>query len=345
MRARERRSDRRATRLARSPRTRTEGVLAEPLFCPAGALQVKVGIADDPVFGPVITLGQGGAAGDLTGGLVVGLPPLNMTLAGAMISRARIAKLLQTSGDPPAEAMRVLCLTLVQLSQLIVDIPEVAGLEIVPLVVDHRGAMAVDARIVIAPPSAASQRRLAIRPYPKELEEEFVLPNGLKLLLRPIRPEDAPAQHEFHDRCTPQDMELRFFRRVRTLSHLEMARLTQIDYDREMAFIATAPKEDGSGWETFGTVRTVADLHNETAEYAILVRSDVKRQGLGRRLMEKMVRYCRSRGTHRIVGLVMCDNKGMLDLVRSLGFESEQVLDDNIMEVALDLQLSRQPDA
>ena len=280
------------------------------------------------------------------GDAVVGLPPLNMNLAREMISRTRISKLLQTSGDAPAAAMQALCLTLVQLSQLIVDIPEVAALEINPLVVDHRGAVAVDAQILIAPPTEASQGRLAIRPYPKELEEEFVLPNGLEVLLRPIRPEDAPAQHEFHDKCTPQDMELRFFHRVRTLSHLEMARLTQIDYDREMAFVATTPKQDGSGWETVGAVRTFTDLHNETAEYAILVRSDIKRQRLGRKLMEKMVRYCRSRGTRQIVGQVLCDNKRMLDLIRSLGFTSKKVLDENIMEVALDLQQPRrQPDA
>ena len=332
--------------LASSPRTRIEGFLVEPVFRHTGALEAKVGVRDDPVFGPVITFGQGGTAGDLMGDLVVGLPPLNMNLAREMISRTRIAKLWQTSGDAPAAAMQALCLTLVQLSQLIVDIPEVAALEINPLVVDHRGAVAVDAQILIAPPTEASQGRLAIRPYPKELEEEFVLPNGLKVLLRPIRPEDAPAQHEFHDKCTPQDMELRFFHRVRTLSHLEMARLTQIDYDREMAFIATTPKEDGSGWETLGAVRTFTDLHNETAEYAILVRSDIKRQRLGRKLMEKMVRYCRSRGTRQIVGQVLCDNKRMLDLIRSLGFKSKKVLDENIMEVVLDLQQPlRQPDA
>ena len=269
-------------------------------------------------------------------------------LAREMISRTRFSKLLQPSGDVPAAAMQALCLTLVQLSQLIVDIPEVAGLEINPLVVDHRGAVAVGAQILIAPPTEASQGRLAIRPYPKELEEEFVLANGLKVLLRPIRPEDAPAQHEFHDKCSPQDMELRFFHRVRTLSHLEMARLTQIDYDREMAFIATAPKEDGSGWETFGTVRTFTDLDNETAEYAVLVRSDIKRQGLGRKLMRKMVRYCRSRGTRQIVGRVRHDNKAMFELIRSLGFESNSrvLVDENIMEVVLDLQQPlRQADA
>ena len=118
--------------------------------------------------------------------------------------------------------------------------------------------------------------------------------------------------------------------------------LTQIDYDREMAFIATKPKEDGSGWETLGTVRTFTDLDNETAEYAILVRSDLKQQRLGRKLMEKMVRYCRSRGTRQIVGRVVCDNKAMLHLIHSLGFKSKRVLDENIMEniveVVLDLQ-------
>ena len=334
--------------LASSPRTRIEGFLVEPVFRHIGALEAKVGVADDPVFGPVITFGQGGAAADLMGNSVVGLPPLNMNLAREMISRTRFSKLLQPSGDVPAAAMQALCLTLVQLSQLIVDIPEVAGLEINPLVVDHRGAVAVGAQILIAPPTEASQGRLAIRPYPKELEEEFVLANGLKVLLRPIRPEDAPAQHEFHDKCSPQDMELRFFHRVRMLSHLEMARLTQIDYDREMAFIATAPKEDGSGWETFGTVRTFTDLDNETAEYAVLVRSDIKRQGLGRKLMEKMVRYCRSRGTRQIVGRVRHDNKAMFELIRSLGFESNSrvLVDENIMEVVLDLQQPlRQADA
>ena len=324
--------------LASSPKTLIDGFLIEPVFRHVGALEAKVGVADDPVFGPVITFGQGGVAADRMGNSVVGLPPLNMNLAREMIARTRFSKRLQPSDDVPAAAMQALCLTLVQLSQLIVDIPEVATLEINPLVVDHRGAVAVGAQVLIAPPTEACQGRLAIRPYPKELEEEFVLANGLKVLLRPIRPGDAPAQHEFHDKCSPEDMEMRFFHGVRTLSHLEMARLTQIDYDREMAFIATAPKEDGLGWETFGTIRTFTDLQNETAEFAILVRSDIKRQGLGRKLMEKMVGYCRSRGTRQIVGRVLCDNEAMLDLIRSLAFKSKKVLDENIMEVVLDLQ-------
>jgi acetyltransferase len=321
--------------LASAPRTRIEGFLVEPVFRHTGALEAKVGVADDPVFGPVITFGQGGTAGNLMGDSVVGLPPLNMNLAREMISRTRISKLLQTSGDAPA-AMQALCLTLVQLSQLIVDMPEVAALDINPLVVDHRGVVVVvDAQILIARPTEASQGRLAIRPYPKELEEEFVLPNGLKVLLRPIRPEDAPAQHEFHDKCTPQDMQLRFFHSVRTLSHLEMARLTQVDYDREMAFIATR-RVDGEP-RTLGVVRAIFDGDRRRAEFAIVVDPHHQGLGLGYRLLRKLIDYCRDQGAEQIVGQVLWENQRMRRLAEDLGF-SVRRLEGNVLEVTLPLQ-------
>ena len=139
-------------------------------------------------------------------------------------------------------------------------------------------------------------------------------------MIRPIRPEDEPAHHEFLSCCSPDDLRLRFFHLIRRLPHSEMARLTQIDYDREMAFVAVAQKSDGTGWETLGVVRTFTDLHNDKAEYAILVRSDLKGQRLGCKLMEKIIQYTRSRGTKRIVGLVLADNRKMLDLVKRLGF-------------------------
>ena len=332
--------------LARSPGARVKGFLIEPVIRHPGTLEVRVGVADDPVFGPVITFAHGGAAGGLTLHSATGLPPLSMSLAHEMIARTRISALFQRSGDAPEASMQALCLTLVRISQLIVDIPEVAALAIDPLVVDNRGVVAVDAQIMLVPRTDASEERLAIRPYPKELEEEFVLTNGRKVLLRPIRPEDATAHHEFHDKCTPEDMRLRFFHPVRSLPHPEMARLTQIDYDREMAFIATAPKEDGSGPETLGVVRIITDLNNEKAEYAIMVRSDIKGQRLGWKLTEKMLRYCRSRGTRRIVAEVLPVNKRMLDLLDSLGFKSGWVTDEDFVEVALDLQQPlQQPDA
>ena len=165
----------------------------------------------------------------------------------------------------------------------------------------------------VAPPRADDKSRLAIRPYPKYLEEEFVMKSGRKALLRPIRPEDEPEHHAFISKLTPEDIRFRFFGSIRELPHSEMARLTQIDYDREMAFIATAPGEGGKP-ETLGVVRTVTDPNNEEAEYAIVVRSDLKGEGLGRKMMDKMIDYCRARGTKYYVGQVLRENRSMLGL-------------------------------
>jgi acetyltransferase len=271
----------------------------------------------------------------------VALPPLNLSLARELISRTRVSRLLDGHGGRPPANIGALCLTLVQVSQMVIDLPELDALEINPLFVDSEGIVAADAWMRLAPPTrdAPGQRELAIRPYPKHLEEEFVLESGRRVLIRPIRPEDEPAHYDFLAQVTPEDIRLRFFGTVRTLPHSEMARLTQIDYDREMAFVAVAPRPDGRGSETLGVVRTVADLNNEQAEYAILVRSDLKGQRLGRKLMDKMVAYCRSRATKRITGMIMRDNKRMLDMVHDIGFTSHPVPDDDVMEVMLELQV------
>jgi acetyltransferase len=298
--------------------------------------EVMIAVQQDPVFGPVICFGRGGPAGEVLGDRAFALPPLNMSLARELISRTRVSRLLGAYGDTPPAALDALCLTLVQVSQMIVDIAEILALRIDPLFVDHTGAFAVDGWISVTPPSDAAERRLAIRPYPKHLEEPFRLTDGREVLLRPIRPEDEPNHYEFLGRVTPEDIRLRFFHHIRTLPHAEMARLTQIDYDREMAFIATLPRADG-GQETLGVVRIITDLHNDKAEYAILIRSDLKGQGLGRKLMEKIIDYCRSRGTRRITGLILTDNRRMLHLVERLGFKSRRVPDDDVMEVELEL--------
>lgn len=315
-----------------------QGFSLERMARRPGTHEVMIRVADDPVFGPVIIFGHGGLATEIIADRAVALPPLNTSLARELLSRTRICRLLGGyAGCPPAN-VDALCQTLVQVSQMIIDLPQIAALEINPLLVDDHGVFAVDAQIFVARPTEETERRLAIRPYPKELEEEFVLPNGRTVLLRPIRPEDEPAHHDFIAKCSPEDLRLRFFHLIRRLPHAEMARLTQIDYDREMAFLATVEKADGSGPETLGVVRTITDLHNDKTEYAILVRSDVKGQRLGWKLMDKIIRYTRSRGTKRIIGLVLADNRKMLDLVHRMGFKSRRVPDDDLMDVELDLR-------
>jgi acetyltransferase len=329
-------------RVARKrPDARVEGFAVERMVLEPDAQEIRIGITDDPVFGPVITFGEGGPLAEVIADQAVALPPLNLSLARELISRTRVSRLLHGHGDRPPANIGALCLTLVQVSQMVIDLPELDALEINPLFVDSEGIVAADAWMRLAPPTrdAPSQRELAIRPYPKHLEEEFVLESGRRVLIRPIRPEDEPAHYDFLAQVTPEDIRLRFFGTVRTLPHSEMARLTQIDYDREMAFVAVAPRADGRGSETLGVVRTVADLNNEQAEYAILVRSDLKGQRLGRKLMDKMVEYCRSRATKRITGMVMRDNKRMLDMVHDIGFTSHPIPDDDVMEVMLELQV------
>ena len=166
------------------------------------------------------------------------------------------------------------------------------------------------------------------------MEETIQLRSGRKLLLRPIRPEDELAHYDMHKQLTEEDIRFRFFGLVKKLPHTEMARFTQIDYDREMAFIAVEQYANGNG-ETLGVVRAIADLEKERAEFAIIVRSDMKGQGLGHVLLEKMIRYCRERGYQEMVGEVLGNNKAMLNLAQSCGFTSHPSSDPEIVEVVL----------
>ncbi len=322
--------------------TNVPGLLVRRVPLHRDTRDVRIEVAIDPIFGPMIAFGESGVGAHLLEDRAVALPPLNLNLAREVILRTRIARTLAAGDSAPAADIEALCLTLVKISQLIVDIPEIVALDIRRLLVNPNGVLATEVRVQVAPESTIPERRLAIRPYPKELEEEFLLASGRKVLLRPIRPEDEPQHYEFLSKITLEDIRYRFFGLVRRLPHSEMARLTQIDYDREMAFVATAPTPDGtngegSGHETLGVVRTITDPNNDQAEYAILVRSDLKGQRLGWKLLDKMVRYCRSRGTKEIVGQILRDNSKMLDLVLGMGFTSRGQIDEDVVEVSLKL--------
>jgi acetyltransferase len=211
----------------------------------------------------------------------------------------------------------------------------VASIEINPLYADDKGVLALSARVVVAPSQAAGPERLAIRPYPRELEECVSLKDGRKVLLRPIRPEDAPAHLEFIRTLSSEDLRLRFFGVVRTFEFSDMPKFTQIDYDREMAFIATR-LVDGKP-ETLGVVRTSTKPDNSSAEFAIIVRSDMKGSGLGSMLFEKMIRYCKSRGTRYLEGQTMPRNKGMIGLAKRFGLAVTHNYEEELVEMRLPL--------
>jgi acetyltransferase len=318
------------------PEARITGFTVQTMARRPSAQELILGVTTDAIFGPVILFGQGGTAVEIVRDRAVALPPLNLGLAKELVSRTRVAKLLAGYRDRPAVDHAALYRVLVQISQMVIDLPEMAELDINPLFADADGVLALDARVRIMASSSRGAERLAISPYPQNLAEPFTLASGRPLELRPIRPEDEPAHQAFFAQLSPQDVRFRFFGIMRELAHSEMARFTQIDYDREMAFIATAAHPDGSA-ETLGVARTVSDPDNEKCEFAIVVRSDVKGQGLGSALMQKLIRYARLRGIRTIVGQVLYENRPMLALVERLGFKIRPASGGDVVEVYLDL--------
>jgi acetyltransferase len=321
---------------ALKPGARLAGWTVQAMARRPEAVELIAGAATDPVFGPVILFGQGGVAVEVIGDRALALPPLDLTLARDLVGRTRAARLLAGYRNRPPADVDAVCQVLIGIAQLVADLPEIAELDINPLLADHAGVIALDARVRVAPAASASGiDRLAIRPYPDELEKT-VSWHGQPLLVRPIRPDDAAAHIAFFNRLDPEDVRLRMFVRMREISPAQLARFTQIDYDREMAFIATRTLADGSA-ETLGVARAVADPDNLQADFAVIVRSDLKGQGLGVLLMQTLIAYCHARGTQELVGDVLAENAAMLRLARSLGFERAHE-DADTVRVRLPLQ-------
>jgi acetyltransferase len=278
------------------------------------ARELLVRIDEDPVFGPIIAFGQGGTAAAFLRDIAVDLPPLNLPLAHALIARTRVAATLGPLPDQQAANEEAVADTLVRVSQLVVDFPEIAELGINPLFADADGVLVADAWIRLRGEGEAPGR-LAIPPYPAELTGSYEA-KGQKFTIRPIRPEDAAAHGEFFGRLTPEDVRYRFFSALRELSAEQMARLTQIDYEREMAFIAV---EEATG-ATVGVARLVRDPNGGGGEFAVVVQRDMTGCGLARHLMERLMAWGRSQGMTEMTGQVLADNHPMLGFVRRLGF-------------------------
>jgi acetyltransferase len=265
----------------------------------------------------------------------IGLPPLNLVLAREMIARTRISKLLAGYRDRPPVDIDAIAETLVRLSELLVALPEVAELDINPLLAGPDGVIALDARVAIRPLRVA-RRRLAIEPYPSELEHEIAIDGGLCLKVRPVRPEDESRLVEMVARSTPEDVRLRFLGPIRQFPHLLAARLSQIDYDREMAFVAIDQRPGPSAGEILGVSRFVADPESERAEFAVMVRSDLKGRGLGFHLMQDILACARQRGIKIIYGDVLSENITMLKMATELGFVRE-ISQGGVIRISLTL--------
>ncbi len=295
------------------------GFTVQRMVDPTDSYELFAGVIDDDQFGPVILFDEGGVAVDVIGDQATGLPPLNIKLARDLIARTRIYRQLRGRGSLKAVDLDAVALTLIRLSRLVVELPEVRELDLNPVLAGPRGVTVLDARVRIAPDTGAGAARLAIRPYPRELQEEITLADGRTLQLRPILPEDEGELIRTYSSLTPDELELRFFVSSQKFTHLTTARSTQIDYDREMTFVLTDPGVPGES-RVHGVVSAATDPDNHSAEFAIIIPQTMTGQGLGRLLMERIITYCRQRGTHILFGEVLKENTRMLKLCRRLGF-------------------------
>jgi acetyltransferase len=300
-----------------APGARIDGFVVQPMIRRPDAIELILGAAEDPVFGPILMVGHGGVAAEVIDDKALALPPLDPVLAESALSRTRVDRLLRGYRDRPPAARQAVGEAMVRLSLLIADIDEIAELDINPLLVDAEGVIALDARIVVRKPVGQERAaRFAIRPYPVELETE-IEHRGERLRIRPIRPEDEGLLHAFTRHVSAEDIRLRFFGPLRELSHEMAARLSQIDYDREMAFLLLDREE------LLGVGRLYADPDFEQAEFALIVASDRQRRGYGELLLRHVLDYARKRTIKRVVGYVLRENKRMLDLTERLGFTRE----------------------
>ncbi|MFM0438250.1 GNAT family N-acetyltransferase [Paraburkholderia strydomiana] len=289
-------------------------------------VDIAVELHDDDNFGPVFRFTAPSADGVSEPLRLYGLPPLNPTLARDIVTRSPYARLI---APEPALA------ALTALSQAVCDVREIVGLTLTLRVYrDHVTVVAPTLRI------APTRSRLAIMPYPRRFEETLDW-QGLRITVRPIRPEDEAAHHDFVEAMTPEDLRLRFFGAVGSFDHSQLARMTQIDYDREMALIATVQSDEGLA-RTLGVVRAVADPDNETAEFAVAIRSDQKGRRLGRLLTDRIIRYARARGIHWLVGEALRENTAMIALARASGFTITPTEDPSV--VGFRMALEKEPE-
>jgi acetyltransferase len=298
------------------PSAQLDGFLVQRMVTNARGVELIVGIIEDSVFGPVVLFGRGGTAVEQINDITLELPPLNDTVARAQIARTRIWRQLQGYRDQPPADIAAIADLLVRIAQLAADHPGIAELYVNPVLASADGVIALDARLRIDGAAPAGPARLAISPYPRELESTATLNDGTVLRLRPVRPEDEPLIQDVVAHMSPEDVRLRFFTPLRGLSHELAARLSQIDYDRAIAIIALSA--DGS--QALGVARFACDPDNRAGEYAIGLRSDWKGHGVGYVLMNRLFEIARRRGIQEIFGDVLRENEPMLQMCRSLGF-------------------------
>ncbi|WP_419147746.1 GNAT family N-acetyltransferase [Pseudoalteromonas 'SMAR'] len=318
-----------------APDAEIEGFSLQRMAKRAGGQELRIAVKTEPEVGPVILLGEAGTGLNFSNAAVA-LPPLNMNLAKYLIAAAHDKGVIKERALPEKVDKYRLCALLTRLSQMVVDQSDIYEIELNPILACAGQFQVLDANITLKRyQPTPGRKRLAIRPYPRELVTTVTLKDGRAATLRPIRPEDERAHQEFDQSLSKEDRYRRFFGELPQFNHDQLAKMTQIDYDREMAFIVTVPNK--SSYQTLGVSRVLMDPDNQVAEFAVVVRSDCQGLGLGKILMQAAIKHCQKQGVATIEGITLPENSGMIGLAKSLGFTVSRDFEEGTIEMVLHL--------
>jgi len=313
---------------------RIDGVTVQPMVSHP-MHELILGSKMDPDFGPVLLFGAGGILTELWKDHALALPPLNRLLARRLMEETRIHRVLEGYRNIPRANIELLEEVLVRLAQLVTDFPEISELDINPFLLDAHRGLAVDARIRIAPPAGPSPGHLVISPYPNQYEAMINTKDGRRFFLRPIKPEDAPLLVELFSALSPRSIYFRFFSPLKALPAKMLARLTQIDYDRDMALVAIDTEVEHE--RILAVARLMSTPRTEEAEFAVAVGDPWQGQGIGAALMDRLIGIAKEKGMKRITGQVLAENTQMLALARRLGFEVKKAAENGLYALSLEL--------
>jgi len=320
------------------PEITSVGMTIEPMFHSRSARELMIGVVRDPVFGPAISFGLGGTLVEVLQDSAVAMPPLNAYMVEQMIAKTKAAKYLDNFRQLPPANKKALVEVLLNVSTLVSELPEILELDINPLIVDEHEVMAVDARIKAhVSHQLTPYAHMAIHPYPHELTQHYQLTNGANIIIRPIRPEDAVLEKDFVHRLSDHTKYFRFMQYLQELTPEMIVRFTQIDYDREMAFVAVS--DNGDMPNELGVGRYLMNPDGRSVEFALVVADDCHCLGIGSRLMKTLMQTAKNRGVSFFEAEVLAVNAPMLSLVKKLGFSIETVAGDSeVVRVVKDLR-------
>ncbi len=320
------------------PDAEIQGISVQPMISLPGGLELIIGAKKDPVFGPVLMVGVGGIAAELFQDRALGLPPLNERLALHMLQSLRAWPLLVGyRGRKPVADVDCLVESLLRVSRLLSDFPEISELDANPVLVRDKQLIALDARIIVdraavEHPAAQPYAHLAIRPYPAELAEPGELKDGTPVTLRPIKPEDEPLWHQLLASCSSETLWNRFRYMFKTETHEAAIRFCFVDYDRELTAVAEADI-DGKK-QLLGVARLVNETATRRAEFAVLVGEHWQRKGLGRLLTAYCLKHADRQKVQEVYGITGRSNAGMLHVFRHFGFDLEPADDPTLLRAS-----------